>query len=219
MKLKNRARVHAALGDPQRLKIADSLTVSDMTVTELGNIVDMPSNLLAHHLDVLENAKVIKRRDSEGDGRRRYVVLNPKIAGLVTHGSSAVGARPLFICTHNSARSQFAAAMWAQRTEAEVSSAGTDPAPRVNPMAVSVASEYGLDLSHVEPHGYHEVAETPDIVISVCDKAGEGYIPWDVPHLHWSIPDPVRKGLEQAFRKAFDDIAERIGRMLDEDPA
>ena len=188
-----------------------------MTVTELGNIVDMPSNLLAHHLDVLERAKVIRRQDSEGDGRRRYVILNPKIAGLVTHGSSAVVARPLFICTHNSARSQFAAAMWAQRTDEAVGSAGSTPAPRVDPMAVSVAAGYGLDLSGTEPHGYHEVAETPDIVISVCDRAGEGYIPWDVPHLHWSIPDPVRKGSEVAFRTAFDDIAERIGRMLDED--
>jgi len=70
----------------------------------------MPSNLLAHHLRVLEQAGVITRRRSEGDRRRTYLRLVP-----VTLDSLAAPPRPerrvLFVCTANSARSHLAAAL------------------------------------------------------------------------------------------------------------
>lgn len=216
MDLEHRARVHAALGDPQRLTIADALTISDLTVTEIGALVDMPSNLLAHHLDVLEDAGVVVRKASEGDRRRRYVVLNPSIAGLITHGSPAVEMSPLFVCTHNSARSQFAAALWGDRTGMPTQSAGSTPAPSVHPLAVAVASEHGVDLSGATPRGYDHVANQPDIVISVCDRAREAGTPFDAPQLHWSIPDPVVGEDIELFRRSFADITERVDRLLDE---
>jgi len=214
MELLNRSRIHAALGEPQRLTIADALTISDLTVTEIGTLVDMPSNLLAHHLDVLEDAGVVTRRTSEGDRRRRYVVLNPEVAGLVTHGSSAVDMTPLFVCTQNSARSQFAAALWGKRTRQRIQSAGPDPAPRVHPLAVAVAAEHDIDLRHAKPRGYDEVTTQPDIVISVCDRAGEAGTPFHAARLHWSIPDPAASDDIEAFRSSFRDIAERVDRLL-----
>lgn len=216
MDLEHRARVHAALGDPQRLTIADALTISDLTVTEIGTMVDMPSNLLAHHLDVLEDAGVVRRKASEGDRRRRYVVLNPAIAGLITHGSPPVEMTPLFVCTHNAARSQFAAALWGHRTGSRILSAGMEPAERVHPLAVAAAAEHGLDLAGAEPHGYADITEPPDMVISVCDRAGEAEPPFAAARLHWSIPDPVPSDDIDVFRASFGDIAERIDRLLAE---
>ncbi|MFN7151295.1 MAG: ArsR/SmtB family transcription factor, partial [Microthrixaceae bacterium] len=69
--LELRARRHAALSDPARLAIVDELSVSDRSPLELGRDLAMESNLLAHHLDVLEQAGVVVRRRSSGDGRRR----------------------------------------------------------------------------------------------------------------------------------------------------
>ena len=53
----------------------DELRRSDRSPVELGDMLDMPSNLLAHHLDVLEQVGLIERSRSSGDGRRRYVHL------------------------------------------------------------------------------------------------------------------------------------------------
>ncbi|MEO1059706.1 MAG: ArsR family transcriptional regulator, partial [Actinomycetota bacterium] len=52
--LAERAAIHGALGDPGRLAIVDALRVSDRSPQELGALLDMPSNLLAHHLTTLE---------------------------------------------------------------------------------------------------------------------------------------------------------------------
>lgn len=216
MELEQRARVHAALGDPQRLTIADALTIGDLTVTDIRTLVDMPSNLLAHHLDVLEDAGVISRRVSEGDRRRRYVILDPEVAGLITLGSPAVDMTPLFVCTRNSARSQFAAALWSARTGTRIESAGPDPADRVHPLTVAVAGEHGLDLTAATPHGYGDVGRHPDIVISVCDRTAESPTPFDAPRLHWSIPDPAPSDDIDVFRSSFADISERVHRLLDE---
>ena len=70
-----RARVHAALGDEHRLQIVDELYFADRTPRELGESLALPSNLLAHHLNVLEDAGLIGRVRSDGDRRRRYVKL------------------------------------------------------------------------------------------------------------------------------------------------
>jgi DNA-binding transcriptional ArsR family regulator len=51
-----RARIHAALSDPARLAIVDTLVAGDAAPGELGAVLDMPTNLVAHHLKVLEDA-------------------------------------------------------------------------------------------------------------------------------------------------------------------
>ena len=111
-----RAARHAALGDPARLAIVDELSVSDRAPVELRRLLDMESNLLAHHLDVLERVGLIERSRSSGDGRRRYVHLLPgALEGLAPGRPIPTGAA-LFVCSANSARSQLAAALWHQAT-------------------------------------------------------------------------------------------------------
>src|SRR5579859_809601 len=75
--LARRAAVHAALADPARLAITDTLLPGDASPSELAALLAMPSNLLAHHLHVLEQAGVLTRRLSEGDRRRTYLQLVP----------------------------------------------------------------------------------------------------------------------------------------------
>lgn len=209
MTLRLRADRHAALGDPRRLVIVDELALGDRTVAALAQLTDLSGNLLAHHLDVLESAGLIERRVSEGDRRRRYVSLRWDClpVGLDV---SLTEANVAFVCTHNSARSQFAAAIWRAATGVEVASAGTDPATGVHLKAVRVASEFGVDLSSAVPGGYDTLPWRPDLVISVCDRAYESGVPEAPKHLHWSIPDPVTRGDLPSFRSAFADIARRV---------
>ena len=75
MDVEQRASFHAALGDPARLTIVDSLFLTDLSPGDLARRLGLPSNLLAHHLRVLESAGIVERRRSEGDGRRSYVRL------------------------------------------------------------------------------------------------------------------------------------------------
>ena len=77
--LAERARIHAALGDPARLAIVDTLVAGDAAPGELGAALDMPTNLVAHHLKVLEDAGLVVRTRSEGDRRRTYVRLCPML--------------------------------------------------------------------------------------------------------------------------------------------
>lgn len=177
-------------------------------------LVDMPGNLLAHHLDVLEFAGLISRRVSEGDRRRRYVVFNrPRLVDLVS-ARARIPEVVLFVCSHNSARSQYAAARWETATGRPALSAGSTPAPRVNPTAVRIAAELGVDLSSAVPRGYDAVEVVPDLLVSVCDRAREGDLPDAGYRVHWSIPDPVAAGRSDAFRRAFSEIDSRIEAFL-----
>ena len=208
-----RARIHAALADPHRLAIVDALTLGDRTPRELGGLAGVPTNLLAHHLRVLEDAGLVERRASSGDGRRRYVVLRPERLGALVPTPAVDSTTVLFICTHNSARSQFAAAMWRHRAGTAADSAGAEPAPRVHPSAVRAARRLGVDLTEAVPRAYEAVASAPTLVVSVCDRAREAGVPFDSPALHWSVPDPVADGRAAAFVAAFSEIAQRVDRL------
>ncbi len=215
MNSRERARRHAALGDEKRLLIVDSLSLGDRTVAELSDILKIEGNLLAHHLGLLEGAGLIERRVSEGDRRRRYVTLRSEDPRLLRVPLLALGAKVAFICTQNSARSQFAAAMWEQMTGEPAASAGTQPSARVHPKAVKIASEFELDISGATPSTYSELPADLDVLVSVCDRAAEAGQPEAASNLHWSIPDPVRIGTLNAFRSAFGEISERMGRLTE----
>lgn len=208
-----RARIHAALGDPIRLGIVADLELGDRTFQELAKSVAQPGNLVAHHLGVLERARLITRHVSEGDRRRRYISLNAEPLSGLLQSPRLVGRSLLFVCTHNSARSQYAAVAWRRRTGHGADSAGTHPAPRVHPRAIDVAMERGLDLSECQPKGYEKLDSNFDIVVSVCDRAREADPPLAVATLHWSVPDPVMVGTLKAFRAAFAEIDWRIDRL------
>jgi protein-tyrosine-phosphatase len=204
--------VHAALGDPVRLALVDELAVSDRSPIELRRMVGIESNLLAHHLEVLEGVGLIERSRSSGDGRRRYVhLLRDALDGVVPGRPVELGPA-LFVCSANSARSQLAAALWGQMTGAPADSAGTHPADRVHPGAVAAAERAGLDLSSAEPHQLAPDALLP-LVVTVCDRAHEE-LPGDASWLHWSIPDPVPLGTKAAFDAVLRDLRERIAAVL-----
>lgn len=210
MDFDDRLKIHAALGDPFRLRIVDALHDTDLTFTEVAALSGLSGNRLAHHLGVLEEAGLLSRRVSEADRRRRYLSVDrDRLVGLVP-ATGLESSDTLFVCTQNSARSQFAAALWRALTGQTAESAGSTPAPRVNPRAVRVAEEFGVDLSAATPRSYEEVGGRSAVVISVCDRAREGDLPAGRKHLHWSIPDPVRRGRDSAFRTAFNDIEKRI---------
>ena len=213
MDIDERARTHAALGDPWRLKMVEELRLSDRTFHELAATVGLPGNAAAHHLGVLEQAGLIERRVSEGDRRRRYVSLHHERLDELFAPLAVAPGQILFVCTHNSARSQFAAALWHELTGNLADSAGSEPSSRAHPVAVTAAAEFGVDLSGARPKGYDAVSRTPDLVVSVCDRAREAGWPFDAPSIHWSVPDPVRAGTAGAFRTAFADLAVRVGRL------
>lgn len=195
--LARRAAAHAALGDPTRLLIVDDLRCCDRSPTELGRRHHLASNLLAHHLDVLEGAGLVERFASAGDGRRRYVRLAAGTVDLVGRPDIPLPKRTLFLCSQNSARSQLAAALWRARTGLSASSAGTHPAEHVHRGAVAAARRVGLDLTGLAPRQLSTIPRGTQ-VITVCDRAHEELTP-DPGWWHWSIPDPVPVGTASAF--------------------
>jgi protein-tyrosine-phosphatase len=214
--LEVRAKAYAALGDPRRLAIVDLLVDGDRSVAELSKAVGMPGNLVAHHLDVLEAAGLIRRRPSDGDHRLRYVTLQWDSLPSEPHRGRERPKLVAFVCTHNSARSQFAAALWSAATGGMSASAGTHPAEHVHPSAVQVAPEFGIDLSTARPAGYDSLPPDPDLVVSVCDRARESDLPDGREYIHWSVPDPVPDHSLQSFRSAFSEIAQRVEQLARE---
>jgi protein-tyrosine-phosphatase len=115
------------------------------------------------------------------------------------------------VCTHNSARSQLAVALWTRRNAVPAASAGTTPAARVHPRAVRVARRHGLAIGRARPVNVASVLHRDDLVIAVCDKAYEQLA--DTVGLHWSIPDPAPVDTDHAFESVYADIARRIDRL------
>jgi ArsR family transcriptional regulator, arsenate/arsenite/antimonite-responsive transcriptional repressor / arsenate reductase (thioredoxin) len=216
--LESRAARHAALGDPIRLAIVDELTLSDRAPIELRRLVGLESNLLAHHLDVLESVGMVKRSRSSGDGRRRYIHLLRDSLDDLARGRKMTPARALFVCTRNSARSQLAAALWRSMTGAPAESAGTHPAAQVHPGAIAAAKRAGMDITGSKPRTLDGVRKLPGIVVTVCDQAHEELAPHDS-WRHWSVPDPVADGRKAAFDAALAELRERIGVLIDDSRA
>ena len=105
--------------------------------------------------------------------------------------------RVLFVCIHNSARSQMAEA-WLRNVAGdrfEVESAGLEPG-KLNPFVVEAMKQVGIDISHHSPKGVQDLlnaGKTYNYVIAVCDKeAAEKcpIFPGGSIRLHWSFPDP-----------------------------
>ena len=218
--IERRAALHAALGEPVRLAIVEQLASSDRAPSVLSAHFRLPGNLLAHHLDVLERVGLIERRTSSGDRRRRYVRLRAQTLDKLPIGGHPRRGRALFVCTHNSARSQLAAALWRERTGGHATSAGTHPADEVHPGAVAAAARAGLDLGDSGPRALEDRDLDADLIVTVCDRAHEE-LHAPVTWLHWSIPDPVDAGTKRAFDVALREIDQRITAIapIDEEDA
>ncbi len=131
----------------------------------------------------------------------------------------------LILCTGNSARSQMAEGLLRQLAGERmyVFSAGSKPST-VNPLAIQVMAERGIDISHQRSKHLNEFLQQPfDEVITVCDQAAEvcPIFPGKAHRIHWSFPDPAAvTGSEaerlQAFRQVRDSIEERLRAWLAE---
>ena len=131
--------------------------------------------------------------------------------------------RVLFLCTHNSARSQMAEGLLRHLAgdRFEVASAGTE-ATSVRPEAIEAMADLGVDISGQSSKTLERYLEEPfDHVVTVCDDANEAcpVFPRAKSRLHWSFRDPSRsegsaeERLED-FRTVRDEIQGRIRREL-----
>ena len=124
----------------------------------------------------------------------------------------------LFVCVHNAGRSQMAAG-WLRHLAGdavEVRSAGSEPADRINPVAVQAMAEVGIDIANTPRPLDYEVAEASDVLITmgcgdVCPSfPGKRY-------LDWQLDDPAGQAIEQV-RPIRDEIRRRVEQLITELP-
>lgn len=215
------------LADETRLAVMRLLARSDLRVGEIVEQLNAPQNAVSYHLKQLRSLGLLRDQRSHSDGRDVYysvdlerlqalylaagAALHP---GMNAHLSAETATqridcplRVLFLCTHNSARSQLAEGTMRQLGGAsvEVWSAGSEPA-QVHPLTLELLTELGIDTAaHVAKSLEQFHGQSFDYVITVCDRARDSCptFPDDPAQIHWSIPDPTTIEDEQARRATF----------------
>lgn len=237
---KGRRNLISALDHPLRLALLQLLVNEDMRVQELAHGVDAPMNLVSYHLRRLREAGLVRERRSIADGRDLYYSLDVRTLrsaylemGAMIHPTLRIdpsclprpelgehpARRVLFLCTHNSARSQMAEAILRARSggRMDVYSAGTHPTA-VHPRTIEVLESRGIRTESLRSKPMKEFEGVRfDYVITVCDRAREECPVFQegVRQLHWSLPDPVEvegtAGQKQlAFQRVADELEWRI---------
>lgn len=216
------------------------LAYSDYRVHELVTRLDKPMNLISYHLSLLRKEELVHERRSSADARDVYYSvdlahfqtlyqsaaanLHPALGDPQPRGNERLTpanhppTRVLFICTHNSARSQMAEALLRQLggEQVEVFSAGTQPAT-AHPMALTILSEQSIDATglyskHIDLFATQEF----DYVITVCDRARETCPVFSgAPELiHWSFEDPAAVVDPDAQYRAFSRTLVELGNRI-----
>jgi protein-tyrosine-phosphatase len=228
-----------------RWEILRELSNSDLKVLELVEHLEQPQNLVSYHLQLLSEHGLVSESRSLADGREIYYRLNLdhvknlyRSSGLALHpallsddeilaedyeSAKIEPMRVLFLCTHNSARSQMAEGILRIRGGERVQafSAGTEPS-KVHPLAVRAMEAMQIDISkHVSKSLEDFHGQDFDYIITVCDRAREScpIFPGDPHQIHWSFPDPAAvEGTEDerydAFQKTSIQLNTRIGYLL-----
>ncbi len=128
----------------------------------------------------------------------------------------------LFLCTHNSARSQIAEGLLRHLAgdRFEAMSAGTE-ATHVRPLAVRAMDELGIDISGQESKTLERYLGQPiDYVVTVCDEANEAcpFFPGARQRFHWSLPDPAAaEGTEEERLEVFRLVRDRLRDHIEEE--
>ena len=135
--------------------------------------------------------------------------------------------RILVLCTGNSARSQIGEALIAVRGAVRsagvvlAASAGSRPAPRVNPYATEVLAAHGIDWHDRVPKSIDDLAGAAfDLVITVCDNARDAcpFYPGAAVQVHWGLPDPAEESeprrAKAAFAATYDALSARVDALL-----
>jgi protein-tyrosine-phosphatase/DNA-binding transcriptional ArsR family regulator len=219
-----------------------ALSIGDLRVQELAAISQQPQNLVSYHLGRLLQAGLLREHRSIADGREVYYSLDIDhlkdmyfVSGRALHpGLGANQAVPgilppspplrvLFLCTHNSARSQMAEGLMNLRSQGYVLalSAGLEPT-MIHPMTIQVMDELGIDTAaqYAKPLAFFQDQEF-DALVSVCDRSrpAASSFPLARDRLHWSLPDPLEAqgGYDQqlaVFRSVAAELDSRIGHLL-----
>lgn len=127
----------------------------------------------------------------------------------------------LFLCVHNSARSQMAEGFLRARggDRFEAHSAGNE-ATEIRPLAISAMAELGIDISGQRSKGLTEYAgQRFDYAVTVCDDAKEAcpYFPNAAHQVHWRFDDPsAAEGSDEQRRAVFRRVRDEIGREIDD---
>ena len=127
----------------------------------------------------------------------------------------------LFVCTHNSARSQMAEGLLRDRygDQYDVYSAGTERT-HVRPLATAVMEEVNVDLSDHHSKMIDDLGDrTFDVVVTVCDAAREAcpYLPAEEENLHRSFEDPSSaQGTDEERRAVFRRVRDALADWIDE---
>jgi protein-tyrosine-phosphatase len=220
-------------GHPIRWSLLTRLARSDYRVQELRAWLQLPQNLVSYHLGQLRTAKLVTERKSSADERSVYYSLDlerfrtlyfqageqlhPALSdvdvgpGEKIHQGETPSAplRVLFLCTHNSARSQMAEALLRQLSQCRIEafSAGSRPAEQVHPLAVRAMEHLGIEMEQAHPKHFDRFRDQHfDAIVTVCDRVREAcpVFPDDPEHIHWSFPDPAEvEGSEDDQYHAF----------------
>lgn len=226
------------LADPVRCAILMRLARSDERVSELSNIIRQPRETVAAALADLESAGLVTSRISDAGAGERYYQLNLDqlqqryaSAGMMIHPTLGQGiaaaeeetaprAKPriLFLCTHNSARSQMAEGLLREFSHGsiDVFSAGSQP-DEVHPLAIETMDSMRIDIRGQRSKHYEEFLDQSfDYVITVCDRARETcpVFPGLKESIHWSIPDPAAVEDEAERRRAFHQTATQLANRI-----
>ena len=220
-----------------RWQILLALSRSDCRAEELVEQIQQSHNLISYHLKCLQLQQIVSQRRSTADGREIYFSLNlDQLRQMYTQAGQALhpsvgdpvhkrSAQPeslegspthvLFLCTHNSARSQMAEGLLRKLGghQVEVFSAGSEPTS-IHPLAIKVMNGRGIDLrSHRTKHLEEFEGQSFDYVITVCDRVREAcpVFPGDPTQIHWSFPDPAAiDGNLQKQERGFEDTAREL---------
>ncbi|MEO8611037.1 MAG: ArsR family transcriptional regulator [Chloroflexota bacterium] len=220
------------LANDLRWGLLKALTASDLQVNELVAQLQQPMNLVSYHLKKMRDDALVTTRRSEADGRDVYYSLDLNRlrqmyleAGMALHPAMGMNLpmidvaqlqhqRVLFVCTHNSARSQMAEGLLRHLSQGYVDalSAGSHPTT-VHPDAIRTMDTFGIDISQQQSRPLSAVeGHSFDYVITVCDKAREicPTFPGSEMPMHWSFPDPVAIEDDEERAALFDQTARRL---------
>ncbi len=216
-----------------RWRLVKALSTSDHRVQELVVLVDQPMNLVSYHLKKLREDGVVTTRRSDADARDVYYRLDLgslrslyRAAGAALHPvltaepsplpamTALPHARVLFVCTHNSARSQMSEGLMRRLAgeQIEVFSAGSHPT-RLHPDAVRTMDALGIDIRGQQSKHLREFdGQSFDYVITVCDRAREvcPEFPGEREQIHWGFSDPAEIEDAAERRRIFGQIAHQL---------
>lgn len=229
--LNDAAAFFRILGDATRLAVIARLARSDERVIGLSTAIKQPPETVAAALADLQTAGLVAARASDvhpgeiyyhldleqmqkqylAAGRLIHPALAPATTDVQEEPVQRAKPRVLFLCTHNSARSQMAEGLLRAFSHGaiEAFSAGSHPG-EVHPLAIETMDKMNVDIRNQRSKHFDEfLGQHFDVVITVCDRAREvcPVFPEAKEMIHWSIPDPAAFEDETERRRAFHQAA------------